>query len=404
VNFRRRIRTLSALRSTLHVWEILAINRYKKYSAVVSAHLPYFLRLQEVLEHLYALYAGVRRGLLEVREERKVDVLVLGSDRGYVGDFVSRVFRSYTGFFSHRRGVKVSLFVAGKRGALENLPGERIALFEGVFGKDLDWKRIDEIAVLLMGRYRRRESDACYVVFQRPEVSPGMRAQLEGRERKREEREESPFFYTGFEEVLRAKSHAVVERGSYRPVVLRFLPPDIRKRYSPDLILNIEGEEEELLHALLDMYMRFFIREIFIEHFTSINFARYRTIRRITENIDRKLDEYRRLQNKLRQEKINKEIEDIVLSHMAEEEKRERDFTERTFTLRVDPRLPGESVSAIVKRLQKLGFPVGEVERSSLIGGFQLLGRGYAWDLSVIGQLRALRRGVKRDTLRRTGR
>jgi len=396
VNFRSRIRTLNALRSTLHVWEILAINRYKKYSAVVSAHLPYFLRLQEVLEHLYALYPGVRRGLLEIRKEERIDVLVLGSDKGYIGDFVSRVFRSYTEFFSYKRGVRVSLFVAGKRGAVEELPGERIALFEGLFGKDLDWKRIDEIAVLLMGRYRKRESDACYVIFQRPEVPLGMRARLEERERREEERRESPFFYTGFEEVLRAKPHAAVERGSYRPVTVRFLPPDIRKRYSPDLILNIEGEEEELLHALLDMYMRFFIREIFIEHFTSINFARYRTIRRITENIERKLDEYRRLQNKLRQEKINKEIEDIVLSHMAEEEKRERDIPERGFTLRADLRLPEESVSGLVERLQELGFPISEVERVRLIGGFQLLGQGYVWDLSVIGQLRALKRSVKR--------
>jgi len=81
VNFKDRIRTLNVLKSTLHVWEVLAINRYKKYSAVVSAHLPYFLRLQEVLEHLYALYPGFRRGLLEMRRERSIDVLVLGWQR-----------------------------------------------------------------------------------------------------------------------------------------------------------------------------------------------------------------------------------------------------------------------------------------------------------------------------------
>jgi len=248
-----------------------------------------------------------------------------------------------------------------------------------------------------MERYRRKESDACYVFFQRPQVPMGMKAKLEEGERKEERREESPFFYAGFERVLRARPHAAVERGSYRPVAIRFLPPDIRKRYSPDIILNIEAEEEEFLHALLGMYMRFFMKEVFIEHFTAINFARYRTIRRITENIDRKLEQYTRLQNKLRQEKINKEIEDIVLSHMAEEEKRERDFIQRELILRVDFRLPDEVVSRVREKLGKLGFPVRRVERANLIAGFQLLDQGRILDLSVEGMLRHLRLSAGRS-------
>ncbi len=402
MNLRDRIKTLTALKSTLHVWEILAINRYRKYRAIVSSHLPYFLRLQEVLEHLYALYPGVRRGLLEVRRERRIDALVLGSDRGYIGDLVSRVLRVYTEFASYRRGVQINLFFVGRRGFREDLPGRKLALVEGAFGKDIDLRKVDDLAVLLMRRYMKQESDACYVFFQRPEVPLGLRGGAVEQREEREREEESPFFYPGFQEVLRAKPHAAVERGSYRPVVLRFLPPDIRKRYSPDLILNIEAEEEEFLHTLLDLYMRFFMKEVFMEHFTSINFARYRTIRRITENIDRKIGEYRRLQNKLRQEKINKEIEDIVLSHMAEEEKKERDFIEEGFTLRVDSRLPQETVSLLRTRLQRLGFSIRDVERRNLIGGIQLLDRNRVIDLSVQGKLRSLRLYIK-NILRSSG-
>jgi len=134
--------------------------------------------------------------------------------------------------------------------------------------------------------------------------------------------------------------------------------------------------------------MRFFMKEVFMEHFTSINFARYRTLRRITENIDRKIEEYKRLQNRLRQEKINREIEDIVLSNMAQEEKRERDFTEEGFILRVDSRLPRETVSLLRSRLQELGFAVRDVERRDLIGGIQLLDRNSVTDLSVRGKLK----------------
>jgi len=397
VNLKDRIRTLDALKSTLHVWEILAINRYRKYRAIVSSHLPYFLRLQEVLEHLYALYPGVRRGLLEVRRERRIDALVLGSDRGYIGDLISRVIRIYREFTSYRREVQINLFFVGRRGFREDLPGKKLALVEGAFGKDIDLRKVDDLAVLLMKRYMKRESDACYVFFQRPEVPPGLRGgPVEQREEKEREREEeSPFFYTDFREVIRAKPHVAVERGSSRPVVIRFLPPDIRKRYSPDLILNIEAEEEEFLHTLLDLYMRFFMKEVFMEHFTSINFARYRTLRRITENIDRKIEEYKRLQNRLRQEKINREIEDIVLSNMAQEEKRERDFTEEGFILRVDSRLPRETVSLLRSRLQELGFAVRDVERRDLIGGIQLLDRNSVTDLSVRGKLESMKLYIK---------
>ena len=390
----KKIRTFEALRSTLNLWEVLAVNRYKKYSSLVGAQLPYFLRLQEVLEHLCALYPGAKSGLLRVREERSADLLILTSDRGYLGDFIPIVLRRAEAFIESRREIRISLFLAGRRGALRKYMERGAVLFEEVLTKDVSWEVVERIRDTLVERYRKGMSDACYVIFQRPRVEGGKFVELERRERKDALVEESPFFYAGFSEVLRLKPKRVVETGGYGPVVVRFLPPDIKGRYSKTSVLNLEVPEEELMESLLELYLSFFMREIFLEHFASLNFARYRTISRILENIDRKLRTYRLLVNKLRQERITKEIQDIVFSLMATEEEKLRDYREDTCTLEVDRNTGEEIVQDLRRRLEKLGFGIGRVEKRYLLGGFRLLMHGKVLDLSVKGLLRDMARGI----------
>lgn len=386
-----KIRTLRVLKSTLHVWEVLAVNRYKKYSSVVGAQLPYFLRLQEVLEHLFALYSGLRSELLEMREEKSVDILLLTTDRGYVGDLVSKTVKALEDFLWEKRGKKVNLFIAGRRGASSGLLKMGAVVFEGVLTKDINWEVVTRINDLLVERYRRGFSDACYVIFQRPDVGVRESVELEERERKEAFIEESPFFYPRFEEVLRAKSLEIVERGRYSAQIIRFLPPDIRKRYSRELVLNIEAEEKSFVDELLKLYLSFFLREVFLEHFTSINFARYRTIRRINENIDRKLILYRRLINRLRQERITKEIEDIVFAYLATEEVKLRDYREEGYVLEVDVGTSEDIVCQLLSAMERFGMKVRSVERRKLLGGFRLVSDRDSIDLSVIGKLSSLK-------------
>ncbi len=400
MDIKSRVRTFQALKSTLHVWEVLAINRYKKYSSIVGAQLPYFLRLQEILEHIYVLYSGLRTDLLRMEEERSVDVLVLTSDRGYVGDFVTRTLRVLMDFLKRKGDKKISLFMAGRRGSASPLLDVKVTVFENVLTKDIDWEVVSRIGDTLVNRYRKGLSDACYVIFQRPEVEVGEALEIEERERKEALVEESPFFYPRFEEVLRAKPMEIVERGRYRPVIARFLPPDVKGRYSKDLVLNIEAEEEEFLDEILKLYLSFFIKEIFLEHFTSINFARYRTITRINENIEKKLLAYRVLINKLRQEKITREIEDIVLSMIGTEERRMKSVMERGYSLEVDSKIPEELKEWLLKKLEELGIEVHSVSRRNLLGGFRLIGADRYIDLSVGRILQALKLKLAKDILK----
>ncbi|WP_170144754.1 F0F1 ATP synthase subunit gamma [Hydrogenivirga caldilitoris] len=397
---KRKIKTLEALRSTLNVWEVIAVNRYKKYSSVVGAQLPYFLRLQEVLEHLYSLYSGVRIDLLELREEKNVDVLVLTSDRGYIGDFVTRTLKTLKSFIESKKDKNINLFLAGKKGATSRLLDTGAVVFEGVLTKDIDWDAVGNIKSVLVERFRKGFSDACYVIFQRPEVELGELIEIEERERREALLEESPFFYPKFEEVFKVKPMLAAERGRYRPVITRFLPADVRKRYSKEIILNIEAPEEAFIDGLLRLYISFFIKEVFLEHFTSINFARYRTISRILENIDRKLNTYRFVLNKLRQEKITKEIEDIVFAFLATEEKKLKSLFERGYILEIDVKAEDTRGRELKERLEKLGFPIREVRKRVLIGGFRLLREGEAIDLSVEGVFNLLRGSIKRRILR----
>ncbi|WP_457600961.1 F0F1 ATP synthase subunit gamma [Hydrogenivirga sp.] len=390
MSLERKLRTLRALKSTLNVWEVIAVNRYKRYSALVGAQLPYFLRLQEVLEHLYALYPGIRTDLLELREEKRIDVLVLTSDRGYIGDFVTRTLEVASDMVRQKGAERVSLFFAGKKGSSNPPLGAETVVFEDVLTKNIDWERVNDIRRTLVSRYRKRLSDACYVVFQRPEVEFGEPIEIEEREKREALSAESPFFYTKFEEVLKVKPMKAVEHGRYRPVITRFLPADIRKRYSKETVLNIEADEGSFINELLELYINFFMKEVFFEHFTSINFARYRTISRILENIDKRLSYYGRLINKLRQDRITREIQDIVFSYVATESKRYRDIHSSGYILELDVKVEEEEARELEAYLERLGYPVKSLYKRNLIGGFRLIGKDEAIDLSVLGRIHSL--------------
>ncbi len=394
MNLRKKIDTLKVLRSTLNVWEALAVNRYKRLSAVASSTLPYFVRLREVLEHLYALYPHTRIPLLELREENTVDVVVLTSDRGYVGDFILKTLKALDSFLESKR-IHINLFIVGRRGNLSKYKNLKPKLLEGMLSKDIDWEGVNALRMELVGRYVSRTTDGVYIVFQRPFLEPKPYTSTPTPRKKETPPVEKPFLYGAFEEVLKSKPLQAFEKGSYRPAVLRFLPPDIEKKYSPDTIVNFDTNEEEVIKKLVELYLNFFLRHIFLEHFTALNFARYRTVNRIKENIRKKLDTYKRLASKLRQEKITREIQDIVFALIATQQTKYKAYLEKGFTLYVDTSMPSEEIERVMSFLSKRGFPVREVRKSNLIGGFKLISYEFEIDLSVERYLKELEKSLR---------
>ncbi|MDQ7081820.1 MAG: FoF1 ATP synthase subunit gamma [Aquificota bacterium] len=280
----RKVRTLKALRGVLNVWNTLAVNRYRRYSPIASGYRAFLERLREVAGYL--VRTGPRQGseLLREREETRVDLLILTSDRGYVGGFVEAVLKETVSFIGRNPGKDFRLFVVGKRWS-QTIPAE---VFEGVLTKDVDWSAVEKVGEVLISRFRNGFSDACYVIFQRPAKDTpagGGLAKIQGTT---VSIEQAPLLYGVFEHPYESGFSSGPEAGGYRPLTLRFLPPQAKE--TPRSALNIEGDEDMFVEGVLRMYLEVFLKSVFLDHFTALNLARQRTLRRVMKKHRRKTD------------------------------------------------------------------------------------------------------------------
>ena len=127
---------------------------------------PFAHRMNEVLRSLASRANPAEHPLLQVREERRVEVVVVSGDKGLCGSFNTNVLKTAVSFAASLEGKEVSVQAVGKKGRdffrrrRQALTAERADIF-----RDLDFPMAVEIAGELIDRYVGGELDAVYVVY-----------------------------------------------------------------------------------------------------------------------------------------------------------------------------------------------------------------------------------------------
>lgn len=114
---RRRIRSVEATKKITRAMELIAAARIPKAQARVVSSKPYSEKLIEVIQNVGGAAGGVSHPLLDVREVRRVGVVVVASDRGLAGAYATNVIRlAERAIIGHiKAGRDVTLYVVGKK-------------------------------------------------------------------------------------------------------------------------------------------------------------------------------------------------------------------------------------------------------------------------------------------------
>jgi F-type H+-transporting ATPase subunit gamma len=102
--------------------------------------------------------------LLQVREEKRIQLIVVSSDRGLAGAFNANLFRMVQRFIDEHRGAEIQVEVIGRkardyfRKRNYNLTGEHIGIVERP-----TYEQAREIGDKLIAQYRDSEIDAVYL-------------------------------------------------------------------------------------------------------------------------------------------------------------------------------------------------------------------------------------------------
>ncbi|GAA4416631.1 F0F1 ATP synthase subunit gamma [Georgenia halophila] len=281
--YKQKIRTTQTLKKMFRAMELIAASRIGKARDAAKAADPYTQALIRAVSAVSA-HADLAHPLIEGRNDTKrVAVLVVTADRGQAGAYSATVLRATERLLAElvEDGKEPVLFVSGRRGeSYFRFRGREIAQ-SWTGGSDAPTvERAHEIAEALLGAF----------------LAPVEEGGVSG----------VHVVYTRF-----------VSMVSQVPEVRRMLPLEIVEGVAepgaePMPLYEFEPSAEEVLDALLPMYVRRRIHAQLLMAAASELAARQQAMRTATDNAEDLINEYTRLANTARQADITTEITEIV--------------------------------------------------------------------------------------------
>jgi F-type H+-transporting ATPase subunit gamma len=191
-DLKRRIRSIKNTMQVTKAMKMVSAARLRRAQDRIIASRPFAVTMSRVLSSLAARANPDLHPLLVERERKKVELVLVTSDRGLCGSFNTNAIKAATAFLLQHRAESLNVMAVGRRGrdfvrrSGRKITGEWIDVF-----RNLDFSVAQSIGDDLIHRYVTGEIDAVYVAYnefksvvaQRPvveQILPIPRAELVG--------------------------------------------------------------------------------------------------------------------------------------------------------------------------------------------------------------------------------
>ena len=298
-DFRTRIRSVKSTQQITRAMYLVSAAKMRRAQERIIAVRPYALKMLDVLSSLAARADVSKHPLLARREERRVVVLVISSDKGLCGSFNTNILnraRAFLAELQDREEVHVDL-VGRKARDWFKRRAYKVRRVEVDLLKDLDIPKLRVFAGELVRGFVAEEYDAVYLVYnefksilqQRPVVERLLPIPLEVFARKREESAAGAGAMSAG-----AAGHGEAA-GEARPEDYIYEPDDI-----------------SLFDRLLPRHVGTQVFRALLESGAAEQGARMTAMNNATRNATEMIDKLTLQMNKIRQAAITKEILEVV--------------------------------------------------------------------------------------------
>ncbi|WNG40792.1 ATP synthase F1 subunit gamma [Archangium violaceum] len=167
-DIRKRIRSVKNTRQITKAMKMVAAAKLRKAQDAIIAARPYAQMLDQIISDLATRSEGegLAHPLLASRPVRKVEVLLLTSDRGLAGGFNSNVIRRASRFLYENSGWEIEVSTVGRKGNdFFRQRGQKMRKDFGFLYQRLDYPHASQVAEELGARFLKGEVDAVYVIY-----------------------------------------------------------------------------------------------------------------------------------------------------------------------------------------------------------------------------------------------
>jgi F-type H+-transporting ATPase subunit gamma len=285
IDLRRRIQSVRNSQQITQAMKTVSTAKFRKAQRAVQEGRPFWHLFPELMDRLAYWAAAGTHPLLLRRDEKKIDVLVITSDKGLAGAYNSNLLAAADAFLAGKAaaGTGIRLVLMGKKAAAHfrrtRFPVDR------VFGDHTDRLSREELRDLareLMRAYAFQRIDAVYIVTNE------------------------------FKSILAPRIM------THRVLPIEPAPgPEASAAWLPDW----EPEAARLAAFVLPLYVEAQIHHAFHESQAAEQAARMMAMDNATKNAGELIDDLVRELNKIRQAGITKELLEIMTAVEALKQK-----------------------------------------------------------------------------------
>jgi len=277
-DIKRKIQGIKNTQRITKAMKAVSAAKLNKARAMLNATRPYSERLYDLINDLAMFVDRDIHPLLKIREEKKIDYIVITADRGLAGAFNSYVIkRALTDIKKFQEEEKeVNLILIGRKAVqfFKNKGFNIIEEYEDIYRDHLNLAFTSKVGGIIAERYENEKTDAVYMV-----------------------------------------NNELITTATYETKVRGLFPIEPKLDYTKLSELsryNIEPSAEEVLEELLKRYINFQLYRALVESSTAEHAARMLAMDNATRNAGEAIKRWTIIFNKARQESITTELIDII--------------------------------------------------------------------------------------------
>jgi F-type H+-transporting ATPase subunit gamma len=273
-DIQRRIDSVKNTEQITKAMKMVAASRLRRAQEAILSSRPYAHKMLEVLSSLSLRTNPQAHPMLETREPKQVDLLIVTSDRGLCGAFNSNIIRAAEKFMAEHPDWNFSLHLVGRKAAdyykRRDVNIRKISL--NILA-DVSMAHSSAVGGDLVESYLNDEFDQVFMV------------------------------YNEFKSAI--QQTVIVEQ------LLPIKPMDITEEYFP-VEYTFEPSEDAILAELLPRHINVQVFRVFLESVASEHGARMTAMESASKNAGEMIDKLTLIYNRTRQAAITTELIEVV--------------------------------------------------------------------------------------------